>query len=58
MVTLGKEKLSHFNALTPIKMCHRAGHEAWDWAQSLPMNDNTWATVGRKYCKDLMNGTI
>lgn len=52
LAELNGERLTHFNALNALKLCRKAGDDAWFWTQSLNLNDNHWATIGRKYFKE------
>lgn len=52
MKEIGNEKLSHFNCLQALKIALKSGDESWEWYKSLKLNDNHWATVGRKLLKE------
>lgn len=54
ILSLNGEKLSHFNALSALKFARTDNFECWEWTQALNLNESHWATIGRKFFKDLV----
>ena len=52
LTSIGDEKLSHYNCLTAVRLAMRSD-EGWAFVQSVNLKDNHWATIGKKYFKEL-----